>query len=242
MSDVVFTHSADVRAEAERRWGRRPHVHTIPIGSYEGAYPQTLSRDEARRKLGISDDAFTFVFFGNVRPYKGLDILIEAFRNVQRDFPRAHLVIAGRPFSPEFADRVRTALRDVPNAQLALGHVPDEEVQDYMLAGDCFVAPYKYIETSSAIYLALAFGLPVIIKSEGNVVDFSSHDIGVLMRDSRETADAMRHFLGMSPGALQQLRKNARTASRAFSWEQFEPRYRDAFAAFESEQEPTPVP
>ncbi len=235
IADVVFTHTPDVRAEAVRRWGPRPHLHTIPIGSYEGAYPASCSRQEARGRLGIPEDAFAFVFFGNVRPYKGIDLLIESFRQVQRQHPHAHLILAGRPYSPEFADFVRGELRDVPNVHMRLERVPDEEVQTYLRAADCFVAPYRYIETCSAIYLALAFGLPVIIKSEGNVVDFAEHDIGVLMRDSAETTEAMRRILNLPRADLDALRANARAASHVFSWERLEPRYRDAFATYEKE-------
>ncbi|MFQ5600556.1 MAG: glycosyltransferase family 4 protein, partial [Candidatus Krumholzibacteriia bacterium] len=174
LADLVFTHTPDVRAEAERRWGRRKHVHTIPIGSYEGAYPSALSRAEARRRLGIPGGAFTFVFFGNVRRYKGVDLLIDAFRSLQPDHPEAHLVIAGRPNSEAFAAEVRSQVRNLQNVHLSLGYVPDADVQIYLHAADCFVAPYKYIETCSAIYLALAFELPIIIKSEGNVADFEA--------------------------------------------------------------------
>jgi glycosyltransferase involved in cell wall biosynthesis len=235
-SDVVFTHAAGVRAEAVRRWGARPHLHTIPIGSYEGAYAATLTRAEARRRLGVPDDAFAFVFFGNVRPYKGIDTLLASFRSVQREHPNAHLIIAGRPYSPEFAAFVRDSVRELANTHLSLERVPDDEVQTYLLAGDCFVAPYKYIETCSAIYLALAFSLPIIIKSEGNVVDFAEHDIGVLMDDSRQTAEAMRRVLTMPASAFDRLRGNARAASQLFAWSKLEPRYREAFSAFENEQ------
>lgn len=238
-ADVVFTHAPGVRDEAVRRWGTRPHLHRIPIGSYDGAYTATFTRSQARRKLGLPDDAFVFVFFGNVRPYKGIDTLLESFRSVQREHPHAHLIIAGRPYSPEFAAYVRDSARELANTHLTLERVPDDEVQTYLRAGDCFVAPYRYIETCSAIYLALAFSLPVIIKLEGNVADFADHDIGVLMGDSRETAQAMRRVLTMSAAALDRLRDNARAASQLFSWSNLEPLYREAFSAFENEQSAT---
>jgi glycosyltransferase involved in cell wall biosynthesis len=233
-ADVVFTHTPDVRAEAERRWGPRPHVHTIPIGSYDGAYPATLDRSAARRRLGIPEGAFAFVFFGNIRPYKGIEVLIEAFRAVQPRHPEAHLILAGNPYSDAYAGAVRRACAGLANTHLVLEHVPDADVQLYLRAADCFVAPYKYIETCSAIYLALAFDLPVIIKAEGNVTEFAPYDIGVLLRDTGETEAAMRRFLAMPPPQLAALRANTRAASGAFAWERLAPRYRDAFAAFEA--------
>jgi len=235
-SALVFTHTADVRAEAERRWGPRPHVHTIPVGSYDGAYPATLSRQQARQRLGIPDGAYVFVFFGNIRPYKGIDILLAAFRSLQSQHPEAHLLLAGRPFSETYAREVRESCRDLPRVHLTLQHVPDEEIQLYLRSADCFVAPYKYIETCSAIYLALAFDLPVIIKSEGNVVEFATHPIGFFMRSADETETAMRHMLQMSPEQRARLRAGAREASRLHSWVNLAGQYRQAFAAFESER------
>jgi beta-1,4-mannosyltransferase len=106
-SDMVFAHTPDVLADAERRLGRKQFASVIPIGSYEGAYPSDMDRTAARQRLGIADDAFTFVFFGNVRPYKGIDVLVEGFRRVLADHPHAHLIIAGKPYSPAFAEEVR---------------------------------------------------------------------------------------------------------------------------------------
>jgi glycosyltransferase involved in cell wall biosynthesis len=238
LADVVFTHSPDVRQVAEQRWGRKRHIHTIPIGSYEGAYPSEMSRDAARARLGLPSTAFAFVFFGNVRPYKGIDLLIEAFRSLRADHPEVHLVIAGKPYSPEFRAEVEASVRDLPNVHLALGYVPDAEIQTYLRAADCFVAPYKYIETCSAIYLALAFELPVIIKSEGNVVDFATQEIGIFMRDAGETASAMRRMLEMPAAERARLRANTRSAAQQYSWDTLKLRYREAFDAFESEVGP----
>lgn len=233
LADVVFAHSPPVLAEAERRWGRKKHAHIIPIGSYEGAYVDAIDRDAARARLGLSDAAFVFVFFGSVRPYKGIDLLIEAFHAVRRDHPDAHLIIAGKPYSAEFATEVRRLAGGDPNLHLELAYIRDADVQVYLRAADCFVAPYKYIETCSAIYLALAFDLPIIIKSEGNVVDFADQPIGVFMRDSSETEPAMRRILALTPTERAALRERTRHASRLFAWDTLKERYRAAFDAFE---------
>jgi beta-1,4-mannosyltransferase len=235
LCDIVFTHTPDVRVAAERRWGRKKYIYTIPIGSYEGAYPAERTRSETRARLGIPDDGFVFVFFGNVRPYKGVDLLVDAFRRIAADHPQAHLVIAGKPYSPEFADEVRQRAAGLNRVHLALGYVPDEDIQIYLRASDCFVAPYKYIETCSAIYLALAFELPIVIKSEGNVVDFEPHEIGVFMRSSDEIESAMHRMLDMPSADRERLRTNARAASQHFSWDRLRHLYREAFDRFETE-------
>jgi len=114
--------------------------------------------------------------------------------------------------------------------------VPDAEIQIYLRAADCFVAPYKYIETCSAIYLALAFELPIIIKSEGNVVDFETQRIGIFMRSSSEIEAAMRQFLVLPAAERATLRDNTRVAARAYAWENLQVRYREAFDRYEAER------
>jgi glycosyltransferase involved in cell wall biosynthesis len=233
-SDLVFAHTPDVLDDASRRWGRKPYASVIPIGSYEGAYPDTLGRDEARRRLGIPTDAFAFVFFGNVRPYKGIDLLVQGFRDLVGDHPDTHLIIAGKPYSEAFADEVRASVADLPNVHLSLGYVPDDDIQMYLRAADSFVAPYKYIETCSAIYLALSFGLPIIIKSEGNVVEFAERPIGLFLQDAAQTATAMRHMRELSPETRQHMQKATLETSAFYSWESLKYRYRDAFDRFEN--------
>jgi glycosyltransferase involved in cell wall biosynthesis len=234
LADIVFTHTPDVRAAAERRWGAKRHIHTIPIGSYAGAYPDDLGRPGARARLGIPDDAFVFVFFGNVRPYKGIDLLLDAFAKVQPEHLQAHLIIAGKPHSETFRAEVEAQAAPLRNVHLHLGYVPDAEIQVHLRAADCFVAPYKYIETCSAIYLALAFELPIIIKSEGNVVDFETQRIGLFMRSSDEVESAMRRFLDMPVAERESLRNNTHAASQLYAWENLRQRYRAAFDAYEA--------
>lgn len=234
LADVILAHTPEVLEEARRRWGEKRHARVIPIGSYEGAYADTVSREVARERLILPASAFVFVFFGNVRPYKGIDLLIGAFRKLRDDHPNAHLVIVGKPHAPAFAAEVEALAGGDPRVHLVLRHVPDKDVQLYLRAADCFVAPYKYIETCSAIYLALAFDLPIIIKAEGNVKDFEKQPIGIFMRDSAETEAAMRQILKLGPLEREALRRNTRTASRLYSWDTLKLQYREAFDTFEA--------
>jgi glycosyltransferase involved in cell wall biosynthesis len=143
-------------------------------------------------------------------------------------------LIAGKPYSAEFKAAVEAQAASIPNLHLHLGYVPDDEIQHYLRAADCFVAPYKYIETCSAIYLALAYDLPIIIKSEGNVVDFETQAIGIFMQDAAQVGAAMQQFLEMPAGARDRMRAATREAARAYSWDRIAAQYRAAFAAFEA--------
>ncbi len=235
LADVVFTHAASVREKAVRRWGERQNLHTLPHGNYSGAYPDTISRAQARLRLGIPDAAQVFVSLGNLRPYKGIEGLLQAFQALQPQHPEAHLVIAGQPHSAAYGDSLATLARDIPNLHLLPHFVPDPDVQVYMRAADCFVAPYVHLETCGAIHLALTFDLPVVVTKAGNTVDLAALDVGIFMHDPGETEKALRCMLALSAAEREALRERVRRAARLHSWAALTPRYREAFEGFEAQ-------
>ena len=159
MADAVHVHDDEARRELLAH--HRPRrVAVIAHGSYIGAYPDTCSRGEARQKLGMPLDAFVFLALGQVRPYKGLDDLIAAFRAL----PGANLrlLIAGHPHDPGYgATLAREAALD-DRIRLDLQYVADDAIQYCMRAADVCVLPYRSGTTSGAAILALSFGRPVI--------------------------------------------------------------------------------
>ena len=69
-------------------------VYSIPQGNYMNVYRRDHTRQESQDKLGLNDKDFTFLFFGLIRPYKGILRLIESFQTVSSE--SAKLIIAGR--------------------------------------------------------------------------------------------------------------------------------------------------
>lgn len=232
---VVFTHSRSVRDEAVQRWGPKRHLYTIPHGTYVGGYPDTVTRDEARTRLGIPESALVFVFLGNLRPYKGADILIEAFRSVHSEFPAAWLLVCGRAEKEWYGAQIREAMRSLPNARLVDEFVPNQDVQLYLRAADCFVAPYRVVETSGIVYLSIAFDLPIIITSQGNAAELEPLGFGIFMADPSETESAMRRILKMSAAERQAWRDRARRAAQLQPWDGLGQQYRAAFDAVEAD-------
>jgi len=158
-ADVVHVHSQAAAEAVAQAYGRRARVVMIPHGNYLGWYPNTLSRTEARRQLGLPEGAFTFVFLGQIAAYKGLEALVDAFR--QLDDPSTRLVIAGKVDQPEYGDAL-AAFATAPGLLYRPGFVPDEAVQVYLKAADAVVLPYQRITTSGSALLALSFGRPII--------------------------------------------------------------------------------
>ena len=167
--DAVIAHSRKAADEIERLGAA--NVHVIAQGSYVGQYPSTLSRVEARSRLGVRNDDFVVEFFGTMRPYKGVEDLVFAVSTVSRDH-RMRLVLAGD--CPD--ERYRRSLLDqtsqVPGALARLEHIPDHEVQTMLLAADVVVLPFKQVTNTGSALLVLSFGRPLLIPALPELADF----------------------------------------------------------------------
>lgn len=135
----------------------------VQQGNYISAYKSGEGRGESRRKLGLDETGKVFLFFGNLRAYKGLSNLIESFKRISS--PEVRLVIAGKPYDEALEGEIRSAVAPDRRIVLKPGFIPDDEVQTLMNASDVVVLPYVQITTSGLLLLALSFGKPVLAPS-----------------------------------------------------------------------------
>jgi len=176
-ADAVHVHNRHTAEAIARLYGRTRNVFVIPHGNYVGWYPNAISRDEARAHLGLPQDAFAYLFLGQIAPYKGLEDLLDAF--VALDSPEAWLVIAGRVDKADYGARIAAMARH-PRVLYRPGFVPDEDVQVYFNAADIVVLPYRKITTSGSALLAFSFGCPVIAPAFPLFADLVDEERGVL--------------------------------------------------------------
>lgn len=169
LADVLIVHSPSA-IEQLRGIGVHPKkVAVVPIGNYIGVYSSQESRPEARSRLNVAPRDLVVLFFGLIRPYKGVDALIRAFTTVGDRGSR--LIIAGRCRDP----RLREELERLCDSNLGIdfyeGHVDDSEVASYFAACDLVCLPFRTITTSSSAILALSFGRPLVAPRIGALVD-----------------------------------------------------------------------
>lgn len=135
-----------------------------PHPSYRGAYPDSITREEARNTLGIGPHEIVFLMFGAIKPYKGLSRLLEALDHVVDRNPDQHfrLVIAGAPDSSSgTAEFMKKALAH-PNVLIEPNRVPADRAQYFLRAADIGLVNYERILNSGASLLYQTFGLPVV--------------------------------------------------------------------------------
>lgn len=144
-------------------------LHVIPlIANLNTSTPPDASMKHAREILHLPDDATIVLFFGAIRHYKGLDILLSAFQQAARDCSDLHLIIAGRP-DTEGDKSLLEFSAGLTNVHVYSGYIPYDRVWEYHLAADVIVFPYRQITQSAALISAMAFGRAVIATDIGGL-------------------------------------------------------------------------
>jgi beta-1,4-mannosyltransferase len=132
----------------------------IDYGHWKGYYPESITRSEARQRLGLAEEDFVFLFIGLCKPYKNVDGLIRTFTTMPG---KPMLIIAGKFQDPAYESLVREEIaRSSARIVLHAGIVPDENMQVYLKACEVVVVPYGDLLTSGVAMLAVSFGRPVV--------------------------------------------------------------------------------
>jgi len=210
---------------ALKRAGRSAAV--VPHGHYIDAYPHGVDAREARRRLGLAPTDTVFVCFGQLRPYKGIPELLDAFATLRE--PGMRLVVAGRAVDAALGERLARAAADDPRVVAHPTHVDDVDVQLYFEAADWVVLPYRDVLTSGSALLALSFGRPVIAPRRGCLADLDETD-GVLRYEPDQPgalAHALRHATRLDARGW---RSHALAAARRADWGEIARAYARIFA------------
>jgi glycosyltransferase involved in cell wall biosynthesis len=162
--DAVIAHSEHgLAALAESGLPAPRRAYIIPHPSYSGYYPDTVTREEARARLGLKAEEFVFLALGQIAAYKGTDDLLTVFLESAERTPGG-LLIAGSCRDEKLRERVESAVDTSGGAIRAdFGSVPDHGIQDYFRAADIGVLPFRKVTTSGSALLALSFGIPLLL-------------------------------------------------------------------------------
>ncbi len=170
--DGVIALSEHSRAALLEKHSSLEHIPitVIPHGHYRDAYPNTIPRDQARTSLGLPLEIPVLTFVGQLRAYKGIPELLEAFGKLEGD---ARLLIAGKPVPPADTPHLEMLAARDHRVHLELGFVPDDRLQLFLNAADLIVLPYRQILNSGSTLLALSFNAPVLAPAIGSLPELA---------------------------------------------------------------------
>jgi D-inositol-3-phosphate glycosyltransferase len=199
-------------------------VVTCPHPVYDFTPPGSLrkSRAEARAALGLSPDARIVLFFGFIKPYKGVVHLIEAAPRLKERYRDGlSILVVGDVYGDRrpYDERIRgLGVGDV--VRLVDGYVPDEAVEDYFLAADVVVLPYVSASQSGIVQIAYNYGRPVITTRVGGLPEVVRDGrTGFLVPPADPEALAAAVIRFFDEDWAERLSAGAAEARGAYGWE-----------------------
>ncbi|MCZ6766069.1 MAG: glycosyltransferase [bacterium] len=195
--------------------GTVSRVHPHPI--YDCFNTGQSSKETARSELGVKGKVL--LFFGYIRAYKGLGVLLTAFAETLRDGPATLLVVGEFYEKRDGYDAMIEELGIAEHVRIVDEYVPNEAVEKYFKACDVVVLPYLSATQSGIVQVAYGFDKPVIVTEVGGLPDVVDHgETGFVVppRDSGALAAAIREFF--NDGSPDRFEGRIVAAKSRFSW------------------------
>jgi D-inositol-3-phosphate glycosyltransferase len=223
-ADAILVHSLNAREDLKAGGIDEARIVRIHHGNYlHLCPPSSISPEDARSSLGLHPDDQVVLFFGTISPYKGLDLLIDAFAKVCLENRSAYLVIAGEPlqdFTPyrrliESYDLTRRVLLD-------LRYIPFSDFPKYFTSAHAVIFPYRQIYQSGVLQLAYAYGRPVVVTNVGGLGETVAEDqtgLVVPAEDVGALVSAIHSMLADSTAAEEMGRRGRWLAETKYGWD-----------------------
>jgi len=214
--DAVVVHTeAGARALVEHYGADAGRVHVIPHGAFDHLTRQPRERPLPAELAAVEGPVI--LSFGVVRPYKGIDVLLDAFRELEG----AELWIVGRPWM-DVAPLHAAAVRARGRVRFVERFVAEDELPAYFRRADVVALPYREIDQSGVLYTALAFGKPIVASAIGGLAEVGeAHGAARLVApgDAAALGAALADLIASEP-ARGRLAAAATAAARGpYSWD-----------------------
>jgi glycosyltransferase involved in cell wall biosynthesis len=211
--DAVVVHSEHGRRRLTDELGVDPvRVHVIPHGAFAHLAAGSAAPGQAPGRV-FPGGGPVVLCFGLMRPYKGIDLLLEAWRGIEG----AELWIAGMP-RMDIAPLLASA---PPGVRFTARFIDDHELPAYFRRADLVVLPYREIDQSGVLFTALAFGKPLLLSDVGGFPEMAATGAARTFPDGDAAAlhRALRELLG-DRAAMAAMADNAMAAAAGpYSWD-----------------------
>jgi len=181
----LVLHFHDRKLVKNTQWEALGNVEFIP-------HPIPVPICVKQRKSKI----IRFIFAGRIEPYKGLDVLVDAFVKLKKYFSYPYeLLIVGRG---NIEERVLNVIHGEVNIELINEFVSDQELHQYIVDSDVMVLPYKNATSSGVGALAVAYNVPVITTKVGtltSLLDYHTNSVGCEASCVESLLIAMKKYL-----------------------------------------------
>ena len=219
-ADRLITLSKSVYENARKMF---PRTEIIPAfhPSYFIFDHNRFNSESAKKELGLSGKK-VILFFGYIKPYKGLDLLLKSFPDIQKKIPDAHLLIVGEVYGDdERYLQLISKLKIANEVTFIRKFVADDEVELYFKAADVLALPYKQATQSGVAQIGYTMNLGAVATPVGGLPEMVLHrKTGIVAKSvlPKDFAAAVTDYFQLDKA---ELTKNIAFENKKYSWKQF---------------------
>lgn len=203
-----------------KKFVKKQPTKYIPHPIYDN-YGPMVAQQEARAKLGIGKEEKVAMFFGFIRKYKGLDLLLEAMALPSIRNAGIKLLVAGEYYTDksDYEEQIKR-LGIEENLLLFTEFIPDSEVRWYFGAADILVQPYRTATQSGISQMCYHFGKPMLVTNVGGLPEIVPHGrCGYVVEPvPQQIADAMLDFFETAE-KQRDMESNVLQERKKYAWE-----------------------
>lgn len=215
--DGFFTLSQSVFGEIEQ-FERKPKPKSWSPHPIYDTYGALINKEQACQHLGLNPEKRYILFFGFIREYKGLDLLLHAMANERIKFSNIHLLVAGEFYGNEEKYKKLTEHLGLQSITWFSEYIPDNEVNNYFCAADVIVQPYKSATQSGVTQVGYHFEKPMIVTNVGGLAEIIPDEkVGYVVEpNSHALANAIVKFFASNNAT--QMTQNIREEKKKYAW------------------------
>jgi len=221
LPEKFIVHSKHNKISAIKCLGiKKKNINVIPLGIASIYANKQVSKIKAREKLGLDKDIKIVLFFGSIRKYKGIDVLIKAFLKVLIKVKNVKLAIVGEAWANwQIYDKLIDKLLLNKSLIKKIEFIPTNEVKYYFSAADILVLPYLKFEAQTAIgMIGLAFAKPMIVTKVGGLPDLVKDDRTIVEPGNINQLSKTIQVVLTEKKLLKKLENDSKTLAKKFSW------------------------
>jgi len=195
-------------------------ISVIPHGTITLSEFRNISKKEAREKLGLKENKKILLFFGFIRSYKGLDILLKSLVRISKEIDNIKLIIAGECWKnwKYYEDLIKKNNLD----KFVLKYnefIPTEKIEYFFSASDLVVLPYKHFDSQSGVgSLALYYRKPQIVSDVGGLVDFVDDERAIVKHEDIDDLAYKIINICNNESLIIKLKNDSQKLSKKFDW------------------------
>ncbi len=219
ITDRFLCMSQKVKNDMKLLTSKVPVIAEHPL--YD-SYTPIMSKEEARKKLTLPLHEKIILFFGFIRDYKGLDILLEVMSKEEMKSRKIKLIVGGEFYSNK-EKYLSLAEKLNVNNQIYwhTDFIPDESISEYFCAADAVILPYKSATQSGVTQLAYFYHTPMIATNVGGIEEMVDHnEVGLITEPSVDSIlNGITKFY--DENLENRMKNNIEIKKLRFSWKEF---------------------